>query len=95
MNLIKIILVALTLSSCSIYGMGAKPPFPRTCEKYHSWELETKPCLLRLSENDEVIKVCPGEPAYPPDVLGVTIERLNCERDYQDTLVRKCKKWRK
>lgn len=93
MNSIVIIL-SLLISSCA-FTMGAKPPFPRTCEKFSSWELETKPCILRLDQDDQVIRLCPTDLEYPKDLLGVTIERINCERDYQDTLIRKCKKWRK
>lgn len=76
--------------------MGSpRPPQERTCEKYRSWELETKPCILKLNDDGSIDRLCEGDLAYPKDILGVTIERLNCERDYQDTLIRQCKKWRR
>lgn len=95
MSLTKIILVLLSLNSCSSFGMGApRPPQARTCEKYRSWELETKPCILKINDDGTIDRLCHGDLGYPKDILGVTIERLNCERDYQDTLIRQCKKWR-
>lgn len=76
--------------------MGAKrPPQERTCEQFRSWELETKSCILKLNDDGTTDRVCPGDFGYPQDMIGVTIERLNCERDYQDTLIRQCKQWRK
>ncbi len=76
--------------------MGSpRPPIERTCEVHRSWELETKPCILKLNDDGTIDRICQGDLNYPADILGVTIERLNCERDYQDYLIRQCKKWKR
>lgn len=71
-----------------------KPPVERTCPR-SLWELETKPCLVRLLNDDVLERVCPGDLNYPKDIVGQTLDGYNCERSYQDTLIRECKKWRR
>lgn len=94
-NWIGMILGLLLISSCA-HGMGApKPPQARTCEQFRSWELESKPCILKLNDDGTIDRFCEGDLGYPKDIIGVTIQRMNCERDYQDYLVRQCKQWRK
>ena len=89
------LLAVLLFSSCSVFGMGAKqPPKPRTCEEYRSWELETKPCILKLNDDGSIDRLCEGDFGYPKDIIGITIQRINCERDYQDYLIRQCRGWK-
>ena len=89
-------LIAIVFVNGCAFGMGSpRPPVARDCEKFRSWELETKPCILKLNDDDTIDRLCPGDIGYPQDLTGVTIERMNCERNYQDTLIRQCKKWRK
>lgn len=71
-----------------------KPPIQRNCPQ-SLWELETKPCIVRLLDNDEIERVCPGDLNYPRDIVGQTLEGYNCDRNYQDQIIRACKKWRK
>lgn len=95
MRYFAILIVTILLSSCA-FSMGSpRPPVERTCGQFSTWELETKPCILRLNDDDTVTRLCHGDLGYPADLTGVTIQRMNCERDYQDTLVRSCKRWRK
>lgn len=90
------ILTATILSlSSQAFGWGApRPPIERTCGQYPSWELETKPCILKINDDGTIDRLCDGDLGYPKDLIGLTLQRLNCERDYQDTLIRQCKKWK-
>jgi len=48
-----------------------------------------------LNEDNEINYLCPEDVLYPKDLAGITLEDYNCERNYQDELIRECKKWRK
>jgi hypothetical protein len=39
--------------------------------------------------------LCPGDLAYPKDLTGITLEGYNCERNYQDELIKECKTWKR
>jgi len=57
------------------------------------WHLATPVCLERIDQDDNIIRVCPGDKDYPKDITGITIKQFNCELGYQDKLVLKCKKF--
>lgn len=74
--------------------MGApKPKVPRRCPE-PLMELEQKSCVLFLNDQNEVVRLCPDDVLYPSDIVGISIEDYNCERNYQDELIRSCKKWK-
>ncbi len=89
------VVVSLLMSGCALSMGSPRPPQERTCEQFRSWEMETKPCILKLNDDGTIDRLCEGDPKYPPDIIGITIERINCERDYQDYLIRQCKQWRR
>ncbi|GEM_PF-5016850 len=82
----------LSLNACA---MGApKPPIQRKCRP-PLWEIENPSCIFMLNEDNEINYLCPEDVLYPKDLAGITLEDYNCERNYQDELIRECKKWRK
>lgn len=75
--------------------MGApRPPAERDCPP-DLWELEGRPCIKRLLDDGTVERRCPGDLDYPEDLVGYTLLGYNCERDYQDFLISRCRKWRR
>lgn len=84
----------ILVGAANACAMGAKPPVERNCPR-SLYVLDGKPCILQLNDENETIKLCPGDLSYPKDLIGTTLNGYNCERDYQDLLISKCKKWRK
>jgi len=84
-------MMLVSLSACA---MGAKPPVSRNCES-SLWLIDGKPCIKRLLDSGEIEMKCPGDQGYPEDLVGQTLKGYNCDRDYQDLLISRCKKWRK
>lgn len=79
--------------------MGAKPRRPvgtlpeRKCER-SLWYLQNSPCIQRIMDDGSVEIRCPDEAGYPEDLIGITFEGYNCERNYQDLLINKCREWK-
>jgi len=80
-----IVLIFLMVFACS------NTPI-RQC-KPTLWEMITLPCLERLDDNGDRIKLCPEDKDYPKDAISITIKDYSCERNYQDELILKCKKF--
>ncbi|MDH3324054.1 MAG: hypothetical protein OEL89_00285 [Candidatus Peregrinibacteria bacterium] len=58
------------------------------------YQLDNLPCITRLI-NNEPVTVCPNDSEYPKDLIGITIEDYNCNRNYADELIKSCKSWKK
>lgn len=96
MKYFAILSVTLLVNSCA-FGMGARRPVgvmpERNCPR-SVWEMQNSPCIQRLMDDGSVEVRCPGELGYPEDLISITFEGYNCERNYQDLLINKCREYK-
>jgi hypothetical protein len=92
-----ILSVTLALSSCA-FGMGSRRPtgpMPvRKCPQSLWVLLGTSPCIMRKLEDGSFESLCPGDLTFPKDLAAITLEGYNCERNYQDLLINKCREYK-
>ena len=94
MKYFAIFSVIVSLNACA---MGARRPVgvkpERKCAS-SLWLLKNSPCISRILDDGSIEETCPGEASYPLDLIGITLEGYNCERNYQDQLINKCREYK-
>lgn len=54
------------------------------------WETH---CFLREDDNGDITELCQGHPDYT-SIIGISVDDYTLERNYQDTLIQQCRRWR-
>lgn len=83
----KIIVASLILVSCT----SSAPKRDFTITLYES----DYNCLEFFDPEDQVIKrTCIGDEDHPERIRAISLDDYQKERDFQDLLIRQCKKWK-
>ena len=51
-------------------------------------------CVRWKTEDGQINILCKGEDGMPDDLVGIRVIDYNKERDYQDLLINRCRKWK-
>ena len=87
MKLIKLFGLSIILVACT----SAAPKRNFNVQLYKTDAV----CVRFLSEDGAIVIICDDDDRFPEDLIGITVEDYNKERDYQDLLINQCKKWKR
>jgi len=82
----KLILISFMLVACS-------SAVPKRDFKVRLYKTDAV-CVQYKTEEGEVLVICDDDERWPQDLIGISIEDYNKERDYQSLLINKCKRWK-
>lgn len=88
----KVLLINMLFGCAS--GLGSKRPTPERKCSTTLYLIEGKFCITYLDGDDEITK-CNWDNDFPKDLTALTLKDYNCERNYQDELLKELKKRRR
>jgi hypothetical protein len=87
----SIILILFTVIACAT-GSEPKRDFRVKLYDIYIYEDENKFCLERIDDEGEIEQLCGND--IPTNMVSISIHDYNKERDFQDLLSDRCKKWK-